>query len=66
MSHIYQPVMLMTLLQEGGECSAEEIACAILEHDRSQIELQKLAEKQDLPVGTVAYGFVGRGLKRLK
>jgi ATP adenylyltransferase len=26
MSHIYQPVMLLTLLQHGGECSETEIA----------------------------------------
>lgn len=38
MSHIYQPVMLLTLLQAKGECSEEEIARAILAHDQSQIE----------------------------
>ncbi len=38
MSHIYQPVMLLTLLQHGGECSETEIAKAISVHDPTQIE----------------------------
>jgi ATP adenylyltransferase len=38
LSHIYQPVMLLTLLQAQGECSEEDIAKAILVHDQSQIE----------------------------
>jgi ATP adenylyltransferase len=38
MSHIYQPVMLMTLLQHGGRASVTDIAKAILSRDQSQIE----------------------------
>ena len=38
MSHVYQPVMLMTLLQGGGRASTAEIARSILFHDESQIE----------------------------
>jgi ATP adenylyltransferase len=38
MSHIYQPVMLMTLLEGGGAASITEIAKAILGRDESQIE----------------------------
>ena len=38
MSHVYQPVMLMTLLREGGKRSTEELAKAILAHDESQVE----------------------------
>lgn len=38
MQHIYQPVMLMTLLQQGGRCPEHEIAKSILAHDQSQIE----------------------------
>ena len=38
MSHIYQPVMLLTLLRSGGQSSETEIAKAILEHDPSQVE----------------------------
>lgn len=38
MSHVYQPVMLMTLLRSGGKASTTAIAKAILEQDESQIE----------------------------
>lgn len=38
MSHIYQPVMLMTLLRKGGACSQREIAKSLLLRDDSQIE----------------------------
>ena len=38
MSHVYQPVMLMTLLRAGGRSSSEEIARSILAHDESQVE----------------------------
>jgi len=38
MSHVYQPVMLMTLLKGGGKASTTAIAKAILNHDASQIE----------------------------
>ena len=38
MSHIYQPVMLMTLIAHGGRCDEREIAKALLAHDESEIE----------------------------
>ena len=38
MSHIYQPVVLITLLENGGECHEEDIAKALLNYDQSQIE----------------------------
>lgn len=38
MSHIYQPVMLRVLLAQGGQASIEDIAKALLGHDRSQVE----------------------------
>jgi ATP adenylyltransferase len=38
MSHVYQPVMLMTLLEKNGKASTTEIAKSILAHDESQIE----------------------------
>jgi len=37
-SHIYQPVMLLTLLYNAGRCHQQEIAKAILAHDPSQID----------------------------
>ncbi len=36
--HIYQPVMLKVLLENGGTASQKEIASAFLSEDRSQIE----------------------------
>ena len=38
MSHIYQPVMIITLLKNKGKCSAEKIARTLLSFDHSQIE----------------------------
>ena len=38
MSHIYQPVMIIELLESGGEADISEIAKAILVHDPTQIE----------------------------
>ncbi|MDE2940427.1 MAG: HNH endonuclease signature motif containing protein [Chloroflexota bacterium] len=41
MSHIYQPVMLMHLLECGGQSDVTDIAKAILIHDPTQIEYYK-------------------------
>ena len=60
MSHIYQPVMLMTLLKHRGACSEREIAQAILSHDESQTEYyQKITRDM---VGRVlrSHGIVTR------
>jgi ATP adenylyltransferase len=38
MSHIYQPVMLIALLENGGRCAEEDIARYLLSEDQSQIE----------------------------
>src|SRR6516162_6053410 len=38
MSHVYQPVMLRELLNRGGRASREDIARALLNEDRSQLE----------------------------
>jgi ATP adenylyltransferase len=38
MSHIYQPVMLITLLEKQGRASINDIARALLQFDDSQIE----------------------------
>jgi ATP adenylyltransferase len=38
MSHVYQPVMILTLLEKFGRCHQEDIAKAILVHDPSQVE----------------------------
>lgn len=46
MSHIYQPVMLMSLLENGGKSSVRDIATSILIHDESQIEYYEQITKQ--------------------
>jgi ATP adenylyltransferase len=38
MSHVYQPVMLMTILRSGGTCTEEQVARSLLSHDVSQVE----------------------------
>ena len=38
MSHIYQPVMLITILEQGGKASVRDIAASICSHDESQLE----------------------------
>ena len=38
MSHIYQPEMLMTILDGGGKATVEEIAKRLLSKDTSQID----------------------------
>lgn len=38
MSHIYQPVMIKTILEHGGKADKRNIAKTILSYDFSQIE----------------------------
>ena len=38
MSHLYQPLMLRTLIEKGGYASLRDIASGFLAHDESQIE----------------------------
>jgi ATP adenylyltransferase len=38
MSHLYQPLMLKTLIEKGGAASLRDIASTFLAHDESQIE----------------------------
>jgi len=53
MSHIYQPVMLMTLLKEGGVASIETLSKKLLIEDKSQQEYY----------GNITRNMVGRVLK---
>ena len=46
MSHIYQPVMLMELFTNNGQASSEQIAKAILQLDKSQVDYYKKITKQ--------------------
>jgi ATP adenylyltransferase len=63
MSHIYQPVMLMTLLRKRGKCTEKEIAKDILAQDQSQIEYYEKITRD--MVGRVLrnHGIVERGKK---
>src|SRR4051794_25582127 len=38
MSHLYQPLMLKSLIERGGFASLRDIALSFLAHDESQIE----------------------------
>ena len=38
MSHVYQPVMLRALLENGGQAERASIARSLLDEDRSQLE----------------------------
>jgi ATP adenylyltransferase len=38
MSHVYQPVMLREILDRGGRASRKDIARALLNEDRSQLD----------------------------
>ena len=42
MSHVYQPVMLRELLKSEGAATVEQIAKALLSHDRSQVEYYEI------------------------
>ena len=45
MSHVYQPVMLRVLLENGGSATIEEVAKALLSYDRSQVEYYEIRAK---------------------
>ena len=45
MSHVYQPVMLRELLKSEGAATVEQIAKALLSHDRSQVEYYEIRTK---------------------
>jgi ATP adenylyltransferase len=45
MSHIYQPVMIKALLENGGEATTEEIATSLLAYDQSQVEYYSIRTK---------------------
>lgn len=45
MSHVYQPVMLRVLIENGGSASVTDIAKALLSYDQSQVEYYELRTK---------------------
>ena len=53
MSHIYQPLLIKTLLEEGGTSSVRQLAIAILNMDESQIAYyEDRVRKMPVPVLT--------------
>ena len=45
MAQVYQPVMIKTLLANGGKATTEEIAKSLLAYDQSQVEYYTLRTK---------------------
>lgn len=60
LSHIYQPVMLRTLLQNGGTASTRDIAKAFLSEDISQIEYYEEITKRMPGRVLASHGIVER------
>jgi len=61
MSHIYQPVMLMTLLRNGGKAPVEEIAKEFLIRDPSQIDYySQITKAMPGRVLSKNHGIVGK------
>jgi diadenosine tetraphosphate (Ap4A) HIT family hydrolase/5-methylcytosine-specific restriction endonuclease McrA len=60
MSHIYQPVMLLTLLQHGGKCSDTAIAKAISVHDPTEIEYYEAITRNMVGRVLTRHGVVKR------
>ena len=54
MSHVYQPVMLRVLLAKQGQATVDEIALALLQEDRSQLDYYR----------TIVTNMVGRVLTK--
>ena len=64
MSHIYQPVMLMTLFHNNGECSEREIANALLDKDESQLEYYEKITRDMVGRVLRGHGIVERTKKQ--
>lgn len=60
MSHIYQPVMLLTLLKHDGQCSETDIAKAISVHDPTQIEYYEAITRNMVGRVLTRHGVVKR------
>src|SRR5215470_4560200 len=59
-SHIYQPVMLMTLLSNRGKSSEREIAKSILNYDESQLEYYEKVPRNTVGRVLRSHGIVER------
>ena len=66
MSHIYQPVMLMTLLKEGGVASIETLSKTLLIEDNSQQEYYINITKNMVGRVLKSHGIVQKDRKSFK
>ena len=46
MSHVYQPVMLRTLIDKGGKATVSEVAQALLAEDQAQLDYYREITKR--------------------
>ena len=60
MSHIYQPVLLISLLENEGRCSEMEIAKALLSYDDSQIDYYTAITKNMVGKVLQTHGIITR------
>jgi hypothetical protein len=60
MSHIYQPLMLETLLRNRGTARVRDIAAAILAHDESQLDYYEEIVKRMPGKVLASHGIVKR------
>ena len=71
MTHIYQPLMIKTLLESGREATAEDIARGFLNEDKAQLEYYSLIAKRWPSITLRKHNVVsysregGRGVFRL-
>ncbi|QTC90326.1 HNH endonuclease [Brevundimonas goettingensis] len=61
MSHIYQPVMIRTLLAQGGSASRREIAIAFLNADLGQIEYYEQIVRRYPHATLKSHGIISAG-----
>jgi ATP adenylyltransferase len=60
MAHVYQPVMLRALLDREGRASREQIARALLNEDRSQLDYYSEITKNMVGRVLANRGVIGR------
>ncbi len=63
MAHVYQPVMLMTLLDNDGRATEEEIARVLLSYDLAQIEYYEIITRNMVGRVLRKHGIVKRDQK---
>src|SRR6266566_4376483 len=60
MSHIYQPLMLKLLIEQGGRVPTRDIAAAFLSHDESQLDYYETITNRMPGVVLRKHGLVSR------